>query len=92
MTNKIITNLQQQRDLPRLLQQMHAQQLPGGAPGPPTMPIAMPHPGLAGGPPTGHLTALAGNGTSSAAQHQLAMLSKQELMLHQRPEDSKNPL
>ncbi|CAO1423921.1 unnamed protein product [Diamesa hyperborea] len=90
----------QQRDLPRILQQMHAQQLPGGGHaggvGPPTMPIAMPHPSLAGGPSASQLAALTNNSnggsaaTSQQQQHQLAMLSKQELMLHSRPEDTKS--
>lgn len=39
---------QQRPDLPRLLQQMHAQQLPGHA-GAPPMPLGMPHPSLAPG-------------------------------------------
>lgn len=84
---------------------MHAQQLPGGGSvGPPTMPIAMPHPSLAGapGPSASQLAALsnssnsAGNTPVSAAmqqqQHQLALLSKQELMMqHQnRPEEAKS--
>ena len=81
---------QQQRDLPRILQQMHAQQLPGGAL--PTLPMAMPHPGLAGGP--SQLAALSNNnnGGTPGTQQQLAMLTKQELMLHSRPEDIKGPL
>lgn len=78
---------------------MHAQQLPGGhagSVGPPTMPIAMPHPSLAGGPSASQLAALTNNSnggsaaTSQQQQHQLAMLSKQELMLHSRPEDTKS--
>lgn len=83
---------QQQRDLPRILQQMHAQQLPGGAL--PTLPMAMPHPGLAGGP--SQLAALSNNnnnGGTPGTQQQLAMLTKQELMLHSRPEEVlKGPL
>ena len=68
---------------------MHAQQLPGGAL-PPTLPMSLPHPGLAGGP---SLSAPSnGNGPTPAAQQQLAMLTKQELMLHSRPEDVKGPL
>lgn len=84
-------HLQQQRDLPRILQQMHAQQLPGGAL-PPTLPMSMPHPGLAGGP--SQLAALtnSSNGPTPGSQQQLAMLTKQELMLHSRPEDVKGPL
>lgn len=82
--------LQQQRDLPRILQQMHAQQLPGG--GPPTLPIGMPpHPGLSG---PSQLAALTNNsnGPAPGTPQQLAMLTKQELMLHSRPEDGKGPL
>lgn len=72
---------------------MHAQQLPGGVL--PTLPMSMPHPGLAGGP--SQLAALAAsNGNNGPAtgsqQQQLAMLTKQELMLHSRPEDVKGPL
>lgn len=69
---------------------MHAQQLPGGAL--PTLPMAMPHPGLAGGP--SQLAALSNNnnGGTPGTQQQLAMLTKQELMLHSRPEDIKGPL
>lgn len=63
---------------------MHAQQLPGGAL-PPTLPMSMPHPGLAGGPSLSLPNN--GNGPTPAAQQQLAMLTKQELMLHSRPED-----
>lgn len=70
---------------------MHAQQLPGGAL--PTLPIAMPHPGLAGGPSQlAALTNSSNNGPAPGAQQQLAMLTKQELMLHSRPEDVKGPL
>lgn len=70
---------------------MHAQQLPGGAL--PTLPIAMPHPGLAGGPSQlAALTNSSNNGQAPGAQQQLAMLTKQELMLHSRPEDVKGPL
>ncbi len=73
---------QQQRDLPRLLQQMHAQQIPGT---PPTLPIPM-HPSL-GAP--GQLGGLPSNGpTPPTPQQQLAMLSKQDLMHHSRPDDS----
>lgn len=67
---------------------MHAQQLPGGAL--PSLSMSMPHPGL-GGP--SQLSALANsNGPAPGAQQQLAMLTKQELMLHSRPEDVKGPL
>jgi len=91
----------QQRDLPRILQQMHAQQLPGGAP--PTIPIAMHHPGLNSAGPS-QLAALTNNsnnnnGPTTGAQQQqqqqqqqqLAMLTKQELMLHSRSDDGKGP-
>lgn len=77
-------NLQQQRDLPRILQQMHAQQIPGGAP-PPTLPIPM-HPSLAPGQLAG-LQPNNNNGPTPSTPQQLAMLTKQELMLHSRPED-----
>lgn len=80
---------------------MHAQQLPGGgAVGPPTMPIAMPHPGLAGagGPSASQLAALTNSSNSTSGpggasaqaqqqQHQLALLSKQELMLQQHQQN-----
>lgn len=67
---------------------MHAQQLPGGAL-PPTLPMSMPHPSLAVGP--SQLAALtnSSNGPTPGSQQQLAMLTKQELMLHSRPEDVK---
>lgn len=62
---------------------MHAQQIPGGAP--PTLPIPM-HPSLAGAP--GQLGLPSNNGpTPGTPQQQLAMLTKQELMHHSRPED-----
>lgn len=72
--NNILKNLlfQQQRpDLPRLLQQMHAQQLPTHAA--PPIPM-MPHPGLGGAPPS---TAASLLGLSGAlpAQHPLSMLA-----------------
>lgn len=71
---------------------MHAQQLPGGG-AVPTLPMAMPHPGLAGGPSQlAALTNSNNNGPTPGAQQQLAMLTKQELMLHSRPEDVKGPL
>ncbi|XP_030760957.1 transducin-like enhancer protein 4 isoform X2 [Sitophilus oryzae] len=74
---------QQRPDLPRLLQQMHAQQLPAHAPPIPMMP----HPSLAGAPPN---TAASLLGLSGAlpAQHPLSMLaSKPEL---HRPDDVKS--
>lgn len=71
---------------------MHAQQLPGGG-AVPTLPMAMPHPSLAGGPSQlAALTNSNNNGPTPGAQQQLAMLTKQELMLHSRPEDVKGPL
>jgi hypothetical protein len=68
------------------------------------MPIAMPHPSLAGpgGPSASQLAALTnssgangpGSASAQAQQHQLALLSKQELMLQQhqqnRPEEAKS--
>lgn len=61
---------------------MHAQQIPGGAP-PPTLPIPM-HPSLA----PGQLAGLPNNnGPTPGTPQQLAMLTKQELMLHSRPEE-----
>lgn len=65
---------------------MHAQQIPGGAP--PTLPIPM-HPSLGGAGPGGPLSGLPnnGNGPTPTTPQQLAMLTKQELMLHSRPED-----
>ncbi|XP_060524762.1 transducin-like enhancer protein 4 [Cylas formicarius] len=75
---------QQRPDLPRLLQQMHAQQLPAHAA--PPIPM-MPHPGLAGAPPS---TAASLLGLSGAlpAQHPLSMLaSKPDL---HRPDDVKS--
>lgn len=95
----IALSLQQQRpDLPRLLQQMHAQQLPPGA--------AMgPHPGIPGLPglgptagipvPTSASAALLGLGlppgagaTPGGAAHPLSMLTKPDLHRGQ-PDDLK---
>ncbi|XP_053689814.1 protein groucho-like isoform X2 [Sabethes cyaneus] len=73
---------QQRPDLPRLLQQMHAQQIPG-AHGAPPMPVGMPHPSLGPGGLGGPLGALGG----TPPQHPLAILNKQEL---HRPEESKS--
>ena len=53
---------QQRPDLPRLLQQMHAQQLPGHA-GAPPMPLGMPHPSLV---PGGALSAAAAAAAAAA--------------------------
>ncbi|CAD7088209.1 unnamed protein product [Hermetia illucens] len=72
---------QQRPDLPRLLQQMHTQQIPGHAAAPP-MPLPMPHPGMTPG-------ALASGqlGIPTApSQHPLAVL-KQEI---NRPDDAKS--
>lgn len=55
---------------------MHAQQIPGGA----TLPIPI-HPSLPN----------SSNGPSAGPPPQLGMLSKQELMLHSRPDDNKGP-
>lgn len=61
---------QQRPDLPRLLQQMHAQQLPAHA----APPIPMiPHPGLAGAPPAASLLGL--SGALGSGQHPLSMLA-----------------
>lgn len=76
---RIFLFFQQQRpDLPRLLQQMHAQQLPSHAA--PPIPM-MPHPGLAGGPPTSAASLLGLSGALGApGQHPLSMLgAKPEL-------------
>lgn len=66
--------LQQQRpDLPRLLQQMHAQQLPAHAA--PPIPM-MPHPGLGGAPPSTAASLLGLSGALGApGQHPLSMLA-----------------
>lgn len=69
---------QQRPDLPRILQQMHAQH-PHGAP--PGMPMGIPHPGLTPGSLNGQLALTGG------PSHPLAMLNKQELS---RPEESKS--
>lgn len=66
---------------------MHAQQLPGGAL-PPALPLgAMPHPSLAGGP--SQLAALSSNASNGPTPPgaALGMLTKQELMLHNRPDN-----
>ncbi|XP_044757609.1 transducin-like enhancer protein 3-B isoform X3 [Coccinella septempunctata] len=64
---------QQRPDLPRLLQQMHAQQLPSHAA--PPLPM-MPHPGLAGAPPSSAASLLGLSGALGApGQHPLAMLA-----------------
>ncbi|XP_063235076.1 protein groucho-like isoform X2 [Bacillus rossius redtenbacheri] len=63
---------QQRPDLPRLLQQMHAQQLPHAAHAPP-IPM-MPHPGLPG-PPNSAASLLGLSGALGPAPHPLSMLS-----------------
>ncbi|XP_017770757.1 PREDICTED: protein groucho-1-like [Nicrophorus vespilloides] len=76
---------QQRPDLPRLLQQMHAQQLPAHAA--PPLPM-MPHPGLAGAPPSSAASLLGLSGALAApGQHPLSMLAKPEL---HRPDDVKS--
>ncbi|CAH1374010.1 unnamed protein product, partial [Tenebrio molitor] len=77
---------QQRPDLPRLLQQMHAQQLPAHAA--PPIPM-MPHPGLAGAPPSTAASLLGLSGALGApGQHPLSMLaSKPDL---HRPDDVKS--
>lgn len=77
--------MQQQRpDLPRLLQQMHAQQLPGGhSSTAPTLPLGMPHPTLGSGGALGGPLGL----PNPPNQHTLALLNKPEI---HRPEDSKS--
>lgn len=76
--------LQQQRpDLPRLLQQMHAQQLPGHASAAPPMPLGMPHPSLGPGGALGGPLGL----PNTPSQHALAILNKPEI---HRPEESKS--
>jgi hypothetical protein len=70
---------------------MHAQQLPGGAL-PPALPLgAMPHPSLAGGPSNlAALSSNASNGPTPPGAPPIGMLTKQELMLHNRPDDAKS--
>lgn len=76
---------QQRPDLPRLLQQMHAQQLPAHAA--PPIPM-MPHPGLAGAPPSSAASLLGLSGALGAPGHNpLSMLAKPEL---HRPDDVKS--
>lgn len=84
---------QQRSDLPRLLQQMHAQQLPGHA-GAPPIPLNMPHPGLpALGAPAGSAAAGAAAGAGPLGlgnpppQHSLAILNKADV---HRPEETKS--
>uniref|UniRef100_A0A6P7F4C6 Transducin-like enhancer protein 4 n=1 Tax=Diabrotica virgifera virgifera TaxID=50390 RepID=A0A6P7F4C6_DIAVI len=75
---------QQRPDLPRLLQQMHAQQLPTHAA--PPIPM-MPHPGLGGAPSSSAASLLSLSG-ALPAQHPLSMLaSKPDL---HRPDDVKS--
>ncbi|CAH1100207.1 unnamed protein product [Psylliodes chrysocephalus] len=75
---------QQRPDLPRLLQQMHAQQLPTHAA--PPIPM-MPHPSLGGAPPSSAASLLGLSG-ALPAQHPLSMLaSKPDL---HRPDDVKS--
>lgn len=62
---------QQRPDLPRLLQQMHAQQLPHAAHAPP-IPM-MPHPGLPG-PPSTAASLLGLSGALGPGAHPLSML------------------
>ncbi|GLV31694.1 groucho [Carabus blaptoides fortunei] len=77
---------QQRPDLPRLLQQMHAQQLPAHAA--PPIPM-MPHPGLAGAPPSSAASLLGLSGALAApGQHPLSMLGAKP-DLH-RPDDIKS--
>lgn len=70
---------------------MHAQQLPGGAL-PPALPLGGMPPNLAPGGPN-QLSALssnASNGPTPPGAPPIGMLTKQELMLHNRPEDIKS--
>uniref|UniRef100_A0A0K8SNJ1 Groucho/TLE N-terminal Q-rich domain-containing protein n=6 Tax=Lygus hesperus TaxID=30085 RepID=A0A0K8SNJ1_LYGHE len=68
-----VSSLQQQRpDLPRLLQQMHAQQLPHTAHAPP-LPM-MPHPALPG-PPASAASLLGLSSIAGPASHPLSMLA-----------------
>ncbi|KAF7419128.1 hypothetical protein HZH68_001781 [Vespula germanica] len=99
--NSIIGTLQQQRpDIPRLLQQMHAQQLPPGAaigahPGIPGLPGLGPAAGLP--VPTSASAALLGLGLTpgaattpgTTAAHPLSMLAKPEIHRGQ-PDDLKS--
>ena len=101
LTNKISSTLQQQRpDISRLLQQMHAQQLPPGTaigahPGLPGLPGLGPAAGLP--VPTSASAALLGLGLTpgaatapgTTAAHPLSMLSKPELHRGQ-PDDLKS--
>lgn len=70
--NAVFLLFQQQRpDLPRLLQQMHAQQLPAHA----APPIPMiPHPGLGAAPPSTAASIL-GLSSLGPGQHPLSMLA-----------------
>ncbi|XP_018328388.1 transducin-like enhancer protein 4 isoform X2 [Agrilus planipennis] len=64
---------QQRPDLPRLLQQMHAQQIPAHAA--PPIPM-MPHPGLGGAPPNTAASILGLSGALGApGQHPLSMFA-----------------
>ncbi|KAF5308586.1 hypothetical protein FQR65_LT18053 [Abscondita terminalis] len=74
----LVVQTQQRPDLPRLLQQMHAQQLPAHSA--PPIPM-MPHPSLAGAPPSSAASLLGLTGALGAhGQHPLSMLtSKPEL-------------
>lgn len=104
MNSVLHTRLQQQRDIPRILQQMHAQQIPPGA-------AIAAHPGLPGLPglgpaappglpvPTSASAALLGLGLTpgaaaatpctTAATHSLSMLGKTDIHRGQ-PDDLKS--
>lgn len=72
---------QQRPDLPRLLQQMHAQQLPAGhGGGAPSMPVGIPHLGPGG---LGAPLAI----SNAPSQHPLSILNKPDL---HRPEEAKS--
>ncbi|XP_065221828.1 protein groucho isoform X3 [Planococcus citri] len=64
---------QQRPDLPRLLQQMHAQQLPHAAHAPP-IPMMPPHPGMPG-PPATAASLLGLSGLAGPGAHPLSMLT-----------------
>lgn len=69
---------QQRPDLPRLLQQIHAQQMPHAGHAPP-IPMMPPHPGLPG-PPSTAASLLGLSGLAGAGAHPLSMLTpKQDL-------------
>ncbi|XP_025193208.1 transducin-like enhancer protein 4 isoform X2 [Melanaphis sacchari] len=78
---------QQRPDLPRLLQQMHAQQLPHAGHAPP-IPM-MPHPGLPGPPVTASASLLGLAGAAGSASHPLSMLGAKPTDMHRGADPDK---